>query len=155
MTPGETIIVQANLDRTVNVTGSPQVALTIGSRTRYATYPSNVARTGITVMRFDYTVQQTDRDTDGISIAANAIRLNGGTVTATDGTTDADLSHTAVATDPTRTVGAGQVTGPVVSFIWFSSGPASGEYFRQGGVDQGDGAVQPGGNRVRQSAGGG
>ena len=130
--PGETIIVQANLDRTVNVTGSPQLALTIGSRTRYATYPSNVSRTGITVMRFDYTVQQTDRDTDGISIGANAIRLNGGTITATDGTTDADLSHAAVAADPRRTVGAGQVTGPVVSFVWFSSSPASGEYFRQG-----------------------
>ena len=130
--PGETITVQANLDRTVNVTGSPQLALTIGSRTRYATYPSNVARTGIKVLRFDYEVQQTDRDTDGISIAANAMRLNGGTITATDGTTDADLSHTAVAADATRTVGAGQVTGPVVSFVWFSSSPASGEYFGQG-----------------------
>ncbi len=130
--PGETIIVQANLDRTVNVTGSPQVALTIGSRTRYATYPRNVTRTGITVLRFDYTVQQTDRDTDGISIGANAMRLNGGTITATDGTTDADLSHAAVAADPRRTVGAGHVTGPVVSFVWFSGSPASGEYFRQG-----------------------
>ena len=72
---GETITVQANLDRTVNVTGSPQVALTIGSRTRYATYPSNVARLGIQVLAFRYEVQALDRDTDGISIAANAIRL--------------------------------------------------------------------------------
>ena len=130
--PGETIAVQANLDRTVNVTGSPQLALTIGSRTRYATYPSNVTRLGIQVLRFEYEVQQVDRDTDGISIAANAIRLNGGTITATDGTTDADLRHAAVAADATRTVGAGQVTGPVVSFVWFSTSPASGEYFRQG-----------------------
>ena len=129
--PGETIAVQANLDRTVNVTGSPQVALTIGSRTRYATYPSNVSRLGIQVLRFEYEVQALDRDTDGVSIAANAIRLNGGTITATDGTTDADLSHTAVAADPRHRVGA-VATGPVVSFVWFSSSPASGEYFRQG-----------------------
>ena len=130
--PGETIAVQANLDRTVNVTGSPQVALTIGSRTRLATYPSNVSRLGIQVLRFEYEVQALDRDTDGISIAANAMRLNGGTITATDGTTDADLSHTAVAADPRHRVGANQATGPVVSFVWFSSSPASGEYFRQG-----------------------
>ena len=78
-------------------------------------------------------MQALDRDTDGISIAANAIRLNGGTITATDGTTDADLSHTAVAADSrTRRVGAGVATGPVVSFVWFSNSPASGDYFRQG-----------------------
>jgi len=130
--PGETISVQANLDRTVDVTGSPQVALTIGSRTRYATYPSNVTRLGIQVLAFRYEVQALDRDTDGISIAANSIRLNGGTITATDGTTDADLSHAAVAADPRHRVGAGQATGPVVSFVWFASSPASGEYFRQG-----------------------
>jgi hypothetical protein len=129
---GEKIAVQANLDRTVNVTGSPQVALTIGSQTRLATFPSNVARLGIQVLRFEYEVQALDRDTDGISIAANAIRLGGGTITATDGTTDADLSHSAVAADARRRVGANQATGPVVSFVWFSSAPASGEYFRQG-----------------------
>ena len=128
---GETISVQANLDRTVNVTGSPQVALTIGSRTRYATYPSNVSRLGIQVLAFRYEVQALDRDTDGISIAANSIRLNGGTITATDGTTDADLSHTAVAADARRRVGA-VAAGPVVSFVWFSNSPASGEYYRQG-----------------------
>ena len=130
--PGETIAVQADLDRTVNVTGSPQVALTIGSRTRLATFPSNVVRLGIQVLRFEYEVQALDRDTDGISIAANSIRLGGGTITATDGTTDADLSHSAVAADARRRVGANQATGPVVSFVWFSSAPASGEYFRQG-----------------------
>ena len=130
--PGETIAVQANLDRAVNVTGSPQVALTIGSRTRLATYPSQVVRLGIQVLRFEYQVQALDRDTDGISIGANAMRLNGGTITATDGTTDADLSHAAVAADPRHMVGAGQGTGPVVSLVWFSSSPASGQYFRQG-----------------------
>ena len=37
-------------------------------------------------------VQAADRD-DGISIAANALVLNGGTITAADGTTDADLAQ--------------------------------------------------------------
>lgn len=35
----------------------------------------------------------------GLSIPANALELNGGTVTAPDGTTRADLTHAAVAAD--------------------------------------------------------
>ncbi len=42
---------------------------------------------------FSYSVQEGDRDEDGISIPANALVLNGGTITTTDGTTDADLTH--------------------------------------------------------------
>ena len=47
---------------------------------------------------------QRDRDQDGISIAANALSLNGGTIRATDGTTDADLTHGAAPADPNRKV---------------------------------------------------
>ena len=39
---------------------------------------------------FSYAVQEADRDEDGISIAANALDLNGGTIRAADGTTEAD-----------------------------------------------------------------
>ena len=127
---GETIQVQVNFDRLVTVTGSPQVELTIGSRTRSATMTSYGIN--VWVLGFRYTVQASDRDPDGISIAANAIRLNGGTITATDGTTDAELRHAAVAADPLRAVGESQVTGPVVTFVYFSSSPASGNYYRAG-----------------------
>ena len=87
-------------DRAVRATGSPRVALTVGTQTRHATFSS----WGGQSLYFDYTVQERDRDEDGISIAANALSLDGGTIRAADGTTDADLTHGAVAASkrPTR-----------------------------------------------------
>ena len=106
--------------------------MTIGSNIRLATSSSSQNRVGVAGLQFDYTVRAGDRDPDGISIAANAIRLNGGTITATDGTTDADLQHAALAADPRRTVGVSQVTGPLVTFVYFSSSAASGDYYQHG-----------------------
>ena len=88
----------------LRVTGTPQLGLTIGSRTRQASYagfasPSLASRHGITrraALKFSYTVQASDLDVDGISIAANALTLNGGTITrASDATVAASLSHPA------------------------------------------------------------
>ena len=48
-------------------------------------------------------MQEEDQDTDGLSIAADAILLNDGSIkAAADGTTDADLTHAAVPDDATR-----------------------------------------------------
>ena len=45
---------------------------------------------------FEYTVQEGDRDEDGIGIPATALILNGGTIAlAADNTIDADLTHAA------------------------------------------------------------
>ena len=115
---GERVRVWVEFDRDVMVTGSPQVALTIGSQTRQATYTGHstvVVPGGGTivdegVLSFDYLVQATDRDADGVSITANALLLNGGTIKADDGTTDADLAHGAVAADPARKVNGSRVT---------------------------------------------
>ena len=96
---GDTIYAVVVFDKSVKVTGCPQVALTVGTQIRQATYDSSVAY-GLLVF-FKYVVQVTDRDADGISIAANALALNGGTIkAAADGTTDAVLTHDAVAADP-------------------------------------------------------
>ena len=85
------------------MTGNPQVALTIGTQTRHAAY-SWWWRDDRT-LDFAYVVQEGDRDEDGISIPANAVVLNGGTIKlAADSTIDADLTHAAVARDPTRKV---------------------------------------------------
>ena len=62
------------------------------------------------VLSFDYRVQAADRDEDGIGIPANAMILNGGTITATDGTTDAHVTHEAVSADPARKVNGSRVT---------------------------------------------
>ena len=103
---GERVQVEVRFDSAVKATGSPQVALTIGTQTRFATYAS----WGGLSLYFDYTVQEGDRDEDGISIAANELILNGGTIKAAAGTTDADLTHGAVAAAPGRKVDGNRVT---------------------------------------------
>ena len=74
---GETITVDVTFDQTVTVTGAPNLALTIGSTARQAT-GSHVS--GQSKITFSYTVATSDRDTDGISIAAGALTLNGATI---------------------------------------------------------------------------
>ena len=91
-------------DRVVTVTGSPQVALTIGTRTRHAAYSTSWGDDD-RYIDFAYVVQEGDQDEGGISIPANALVLNSGTIKlAADSTIDADLTHAAVARDPTRKV---------------------------------------------------
>ena len=90
---GETIDVRVDFHRAVTVTGSPQVALTIGTQTRHAAYTSSW-RDGRR-LTFSYAVQDGDRDEDGIVIRNNALALNGGTIISADGTADAVLTHAA------------------------------------------------------------
>ena len=92
---GETVEVSVRFDRAVTATGSAQVALTIGTQTRHATLSSWSRQS----LYFSYTVQEEDRDEDGVSIAANALLLNGGTIKS-GGTIGADLTHGAVAPTP-------------------------------------------------------
>ena len=129
--PGQAIQVEVGFSRPVTVTGSPVVDLTVGSATRAAAFFS-VGGSGTTAT-FDYRVQDGDEDTDGVSITANAIRLAGGTIKGADGVTDAVLTHTAVAADPSRKVGA-SVAGaaPAVSRLFFSSQPAHGDTYQFG-----------------------
>ena len=124
----ETIEVEVEFDRAVTTTGSPQVALTIGSETRYATLFGWGSRS----LHFDYTVQQTDRDGDGISIAPDSLVLNGGTISATDGATAADLRHDAVAAGPGSRVDGSDGTRPVVRDISFTSSPARDDTYELG-----------------------
>ena len=125
---GETIEVEVEFDRGVTATGSPQVALTIGTETRHAT----LSAWGDQSLYFDYAVQEGDRDEDGVSIAANALGLNGGTIKATDGTTDADLRHGAVAAERGSKVNGSLATPPTVKGISFFSSPARGNTYGLG-----------------------
>ncbi len=126
---GETIELKVEFNRTVTVTGTPWVELTIGSKTRHAVY----SRSWREYADFSYVVQEDDRDDDGISIPANALELNGGTITAADGTTDADLKHAPVGPDPDRKVdGSSAVTPPRVRAIYYDSSPAQGDTYELG-----------------------
>ena len=128
---GEDVKVAVEFDRVVTVTGDPQVALTIGTETRHADH--SAWWQDDYYLFFSYKVQGDDRDEDGISIPANALTLNGGTITATDGTTDADLTHAPVGPERDRKVdGSSDVTPPRVKAIIFDTSPARGDTYELG-----------------------
>ena len=82
----------------VAVRGSPQLSLTVGSNPRRANYADG---SGTAQLIFAYEVTDTDTDTDGVSIEADALQLNGGTVRKDGYTLDAILTHGAL-TDNSR-----------------------------------------------------
>ena len=125
---GETVEVEVEFDLAVKSTGDPQVTLTVGTQTRYAAFSGY----GSDTLYFEYTVQAGDRDEDGIGIEANALVLNGGTITAVDGATAADLSHDALAGGRGRMVDGSRITPPGVSDIYFVSSPARGDTYELG-----------------------
>ena len=61
----------------VNVTGVPKLALNIGGTTVYADYTSG---TGTSTLTFNYTILASQNDANGISVDANALSLNAGTI---------------------------------------------------------------------------
>ena len=122
---GEPIIVNVRFARRVTVTGSPQVALTIGPNTRQAAYFSG---SGGRSIFFLYRVQAGDSDADGLSIAANAVSLNGGGI---DGTA-AVLTHDAVAMDATRKVNGGASGAAAVILVVLANSPEGGDAYKLG-----------------------
>ena len=75
---GETIRIDLTFNRKVSVFtdgGTPTLGVVIGTRTRQASYTTTV---GDDVVRFEYVVQATDSDSNGIQIYNNAITWNGG-----------------------------------------------------------------------------
>ena len=133
---GETITVNVGFDEgslTIDtMNGTPRVALTVGSATRYATMTGELDFSTQTIVDFAYTVQGGDLDTDGVDIAANALELNGATIQDAD-SNDADLAHAAVAGGTTRKVDGGPVT------VTYAGTPRRGGRQRRVGDGQGDG----------------
>ena len=92
---GEEIAVAVVFTKPVSVTGAPQLALTVGMTTQQMAYQADRSRSEVVV--FTYTVVADEIDTDGVSIAANSLTLNGGTIQAkADGTQAASRTHMAV-----------------------------------------------------------
>ena len=76
---GETISMTIVFNAAVTVTGTPQLALEIGTKTPRANYASG---SGTETLQFDYEVMAGDEDTNGINVPTNALTLNGGTISA-------------------------------------------------------------------------
>ena len=73
---GDKIEVTVTFSEDVTVTGSPQLELTVGSSAKNAAYKSTTDSKVV----FSYTVAVGDSDADGISIGANKLSLNEGTI---------------------------------------------------------------------------
>ena len=127
---GEEIRARADFDSAIEVTGRPQLALTIGMTTRQATYSRTWGDKF--VMEFLYTVQASDMDDDGISISANALTLDGGTIKGAAGVHDAVLTHAAADADPEHKVDGGTYSAPQVTSVGFSFHPDEGQTYVRG-----------------------
>ena len=132
---GSRIGVYIQFNASVTVTGSPTLALTIGTETREAQYAwaaDDVTPTlRQTAVLFRYRVRATDYDPDGLSIGSHALSLNGGTIVGADGPADLTLpspvvNHALLKVD-------GRVSSPAtVRAITVSSRPQRGDTFSRG-----------------------
>ena len=84
--------VTVTFNEAVTVTGTPQIDLPIGNTVRQADYKSG----STTRLLFQYTVQADDEDTDGASINADGLKLDGGGIRKNNSTINADLAHGAL-----------------------------------------------------------
>ena len=74
---GDSILADVYFGFPIVVTGTPRIALQMGSNTVYANYLSG---SGTGTLRFRYIVTAADVDLDGLQLASNVIDLNGGTL---------------------------------------------------------------------------
>ena len=105
---GETIAISVTFDRDVDVDtggGSPGLEVDIGSAARTFGY---AGMSGNRTLKFEYEVQASDLDSDGLSVGAGALALNGATIRASVGQRDADLGGTALSTQVGHRVDGGQ-----------------------------------------------
>ena len=96
---GETIHITLTFSETVDVTGSPQLAIDMDPAewgTKDVPYASGGGTANLT---FAHTVVEPNLSTQGIAVLENTLELNGGTIRSAASQTDADLSHTGLAHD--------------------------------------------------------
>ena len=96
---GEEIEATVRFNKTVTVTGMPQLGLTVGSDTQQASYAGGARE----VVTFSYEVADDETDTDGVSIAADSLTPNGGTIR-DSANQNAVLTHSALADDANHRV---------------------------------------------------
>ena len=88
---GEHIDVAVDFNAAVAVTGSPQLFLALGDNDLFAERPATFHRgSGTRRLVFRYAVQSDVRDTTGIRLYSDPLRLNGGTIR--EGATDAKIT---------------------------------------------------------------
>ena len=110
----ETIVVNINWGKAVTTTGTPQLAIDVGIRTRQAAR-QQIGSVRQSYHRFHYTVQAVDLDTDGISVGSGALTLPAGTTITGPGGTTASLTLPAIGRDANRRVDGRVLPQPTFS----------------------------------------
>ena len=116
---GDAIEVTVEFHEAAVVTGTPRVALVIGSATRHADYASG---SGTASAVFRYTVAAADADPDGLAVGASALSLNGGSIADASGNA-AEIglgAHAAAAGGAVVDGSVTDVAGPTVTGVSFS-----------------------------------
>ena len=90
---GDEIEVRVTFSETVEVEGTPQLRLRVGTRTRTAGY---LRGTDTAALVFGYEVADGEEDSDGVSVDANRLTLNGGTIQ-DEADNPAELDHEGLA----------------------------------------------------------
>ncbi len=131
--PGEQIRVAVSFLRqgtgALRVIGAPTLALAVGGQPRTAVHDGVDGA----AVRFRYGVQAADRDADGVSVAADALALNGGSIRDAAGA-DAALSlgvH-ALGDQASHKVDGGSGATPAVAAVTVTSTPAADGAYKRG-----------------------
>ena len=103
---GEEVDISVTFDQPVVVEGAPQLALDVGG-SRLAEYHEG---NGSKTLVFVYVVTESDRDTDGVSVGEDALRLNGGRIGNGAGD-DAELDHEGLGQQSGHMVDGGRRAG--------------------------------------------
>ena len=126
---------------TVNTTnGTPLIGIKVGNDTVAANY---VSGTGSDTLTFELPVLESHFDHDGVSINANALDLNGGSIT-TDYGLDVSTDHDAVVSDPDYRVDAIDlgtngllIHGYQADAKWYFAWDKNGDGVHSSGYDKG------------------
>ena len=129
LTIGEQLFLSARFSEPVNVKGSPQLMVDLEGTTRLAGFEGGYAECffctmsllpdGLLTLSFTYEVVRGDLDLDGVSLGADSLILNDGTIKDEAGN-DAVLSHEMIASDLDFKVDG---VPPTVSSIAITSDP--------------------------------
>ena len=139
---GDDIVATVTFDRTLRLdtdNGSPELTLTIGNGTGDATC---ALATDTKKLECTHTVVGDEEDTDGVSIGADPLTLNGGRIHGIHGATggDAELTHAALGSDASHKVDGvrptpanASVNGIALTLEWSEpldtgSAPAAGQF---------------------------
>ena len=105
---GDVIEVRVTFSEAVEVTGSPQLGLTMGSTGKQAVYAGGA---GTPSLVFAYTVAEGDEDSDGVSLGADSLMLDEGMIRDAAGN-DAEPAHQGLAAQSGQKVDG---VGPVLA----------------------------------------